>query len=155
MKFFLRIDGKEEVIARVKKLTAEQVAAIDQALWQTAGQIAMQAKNNARTLFDHPTGRLMGSITLASTWGKATVPSAPAKPEDAVSIAEDHLSHAVVVGTNVKYARRVEHGFYGPDKLGRVYAQPGKPFLYPAYFSLIYGLRDRLKKAFARKAGST
>lgn len=152
MKITFRLDGKKEVLARAKKITLEQLAATDRVLWQTAGEIDMQAKNNCRSLFDRPTGRLMGSITMAATWGKTTSSSAPAKSGDAVSVPKVRISRAVVVGTNVEYSRRIEHGFYGPDKLGRVYAQPGKPYLYPAFFSIAPELKGRLKKILRRKA---
>ncbi|MBA7556847.1 hypothetical protein ES705_49570 [subsurface metagenome] len=36
------------------------------------------------------------------------------------------------VGTNLEYARRVELGFVGTDKLGRVYNQAPRPYLRPA-----------------------
>lgn len=38
----------------------------------------------------------------------------------------------VEVGTDVPYARRIEYGFSGADKLGRVYHQEPQPFLRPA-----------------------
>lgn len=37
------------------------------------------------------------------------------------------------VGTDVVYARRVEYGFNGPDALGRVYHQPPRPYMRPAF----------------------
>lgn len=154
MKIKIRIDGKDELIKRVGKYTKEQALEIDKALWAVGGQITMQAKNNCRSLFDHPTGRLMGSITMASTWGKATSPAAPAKGADAVSAPVERISHAVVVGTNVVYARRVELGFVGLDKLGRNYNQAAKPYLYPAYFSIAPSLKAKLKEAFRKKPGT-
>lgn len=36
------------------------------------------------------------------------------------------------VGTDVEYARRVEFGFVGADRLGRVYNQAARPYLTPA-----------------------
>ena len=39
---------------------------------------------------------------------------------------------AVVVGTDAPQARRLEYGFVGPDKLGRVYNQPPRPHIRPA-----------------------
>jgi len=36
------------------------------------------------------------------------------------------------VGTNLEYARRVELGFVGTDKLGRKYNQAPRPYLRPA-----------------------
>ena len=38
-------------------------------------------------------------------------------------------------GTNLVYAPRVEYGFSGKDSLGRVYNQPPKPYLRPAFDS--------------------
>jgi len=37
-----------------------------------------------------------------------------------------------VIGTNIEYARRIELGFTGKDKLGRHYNQAAKPYLRPA-----------------------
>lgn len=39
----------------------------------------------------------------------------------------------VEAGTNLVYGPRVEHGFSGADSLGRVYNQPAKPYLRPAF----------------------
>ena len=39
------------------------------------------------------------------------------------------------IGTNVKYAARVEFGFSGQDSLGRSFNQPGTPFLRAAFLS--------------------
>jgi len=39
----------------------------------------------------------------------------------------------VEVGTNLIYAPRVEYGFSGKDKLGRVYNQPPNPYLRSAF----------------------
>lgn len=38
------------------------------------------------------------------------------------------VGQTVWMGWTAAYAMRMEHGFYGPDKLGRVYAQAGKGF---------------------------
>lgn len=38
----------------------------------------------------------------------------------------------VGIGTNVPYARRLEYGFVGADKLGRVYNQAPHPYIRPA-----------------------
>jgi len=39
----------------------------------------------------------------------------------------------VETGTNLIYAPRVEYGFSGKDKLGRVYNQPPNPYLRSAF----------------------
>lgn len=38
----------------------------------------------------------------------------------------------VLVGTDVVYARRIEYGFIGEDRLGRRYDQSPQPYLRPA-----------------------
>ncbi|MDR9817644.1 MAG: HK97 gp10 family phage protein [Candidatus Methanoculleus thermohydrogenotrophicum] len=38
----------------------------------------------------------------------------------------------VIVGTDAPQARRLEYGFVGPDKLGRVYNQAARPHIRPA-----------------------
>jgi hypothetical protein len=43
-----------------------------------------------------------------------------------------HYGMASTVGTNKPQARRLEFGFYGPDRLGRVYHQPPYPHVGPA-----------------------
>ena len=44
----------------------------------------------------------------------------------------DDTSVAVFVGTDVEYARRIEYGFEGADRLGRTFHQPAQPYLRPA-----------------------
>ena len=39
---------------------------------------------------------------------------------------------AVLIGTNVPYAARLEFGFVGADSLGRIYNQAARPYLRPA-----------------------
>nr|WP_249405671.1 hypothetical protein [Stenotrophomonas sp. CFBP 13718] len=39
------------------------------------------------------------------------------------------LGQSVWAGWTASYALRMEHGFYGEDSLGRVYAQSGKGFM--------------------------
>src|SRR5262249_15494731 len=41
------------------------------------------------------------------------------------------------VGPTVIYSRRIELGFHGADRLGRVYNQPGYPYFVPAFRSLM------------------
>lgn len=43
-----------------------------------------------------------------------------------------HAGQVSTVGTNKPQARRLEWGFYGPDRLGRVYNQPPYPHVGPA-----------------------
>ena len=40
-------------------------------------------------------------------------------------------SSKMLVGTDLPYARRLEYGFIGPDKLGRIYNQAPRPYFRP------------------------
>ncbi|RLK53451.1 hypothetical protein BCL79_2758 [Stenotrophomonas rhizophila] len=48
------------------------------------------------------------------------------------------LGQTVWAGWTAAYALRMEHGFYGEDSLGRVYAQPGKGFMRSATQNWIF-----------------
>lgn len=88
--------------------SVEQAAAAGAWLQKKALGIEGDAKRNAPVL----TGTLRRSITheIRDTPGGATAD----------------------IGTDLAYARRVEEGFVGTDSLGRVYDQPGQPYLGPA-----------------------
>lgn len=59
-----------------------------------------------------------------------------------------HFGHSSMVGSNAPQARRLEYGFYGPDRLGRVYNQPPFPHVGPAVDETISGYqRDLLSIA--------
>lgn len=42
-------------------------------------------------------------------------------------------AYTAVIGTDKAQGRRLEHGFDGPDSLGRIYHQPPYPWLGPAF----------------------
>lgn len=46
-----------------------------------------------------------------------------------VALAGFDLGDSVTAGFSIEYAFRIEYGFTGPDKLGRVYNQPGRFFV--------------------------
>ena len=85
-------------------------------------------------------GQVQRSINRGNADGSN--PSLPGEPPKKVSarlfqsIATDKRESVLeitgVVGTNVIYARRLELGFTGTDKLGRVIDQAPRPFLRPA-----------------------
>lgn len=54
------------------------------------------------------------------------------------------------VGTNLKYARRLEFGFYGKDKLDRKYNQKPRPYLFPAWIAKRGEAKRQLVKAIKR-----
>lgn len=56
---------------------------------------------------------------------------------------------------NVVYARRIELGFQGKDKLGRAFNQPPYPYLRPAAEVEYPKLGKRIKTALARSGNKT
>ena len=100
------------------------------ALTRAGIEVQEAAKKNATRSVD--TGNLRGSISYA-LWNKGGTVSSPAQPESGLKAhgSKDY----VYVGTNVKYARRLEYGFVGRDKLGRNYNQAAQPYLRPGYES--------------------
>jgi HK97 gp10 family phage protein len=55
------------------------------------------------------------------------------------------------VGSNLEYARRIEFGFTGADRLGRIFDQPGKPFLRPAAKAKRKQVINEISRAIADK----
>lgn len=70
------------------------------------------------------TGFLRNSV-VASTSG---VPDGGSGPP-ALVFAQMEVGQTVWAGWTARYALRMEYGFYGEDKLGRVYAQAGNGFM--------------------------
>jgi len=119
---WIRSDMKwhgDKVIAAVQKKEAALTA---------AGVLVQDA---AHKLVKVKTGNLKGSITWALA-RQASPVSSPTKPEDGLR-AHGGSPDYIYVGTNVKYARRIEYGFNGTDRLGRTYRQVAQPYLRPAY----------------------
>lgn len=60
----------------------------------------------------------------------------------------DHAGrHSATVGTAAPQARRLEYGFVGADRLGRVYNQPPFPHVGPAVLTTAPEFRDALARA--------
>lgn len=55
-----------------------------------------------------------------------------------------HYGGASTVSSNAPQARRLEFGFYGPDRLGRVYNQQPYPHVGPAVDETVPGYRRDL-----------
>lgn len=149
------LEGLEQTKKNLEHFGINLESCVRTACWKLGGKIMMQAKNNARSLFDHPTGRLAGSITMRSNFSQQTTGlKTPAKSEDAIGApgGDGKDKPTVTVGTNVEYARRVEFGFVGKDKLGRQYNQAAKPYLYPSFFSLENDLEKELIDTVEKKA---
>ena len=120
---WVRADVKwhgDKVIAAVQKKEA--------ALTRVGMAVQEAAHKHATRSVD--TGNLKGSITYALATSASTV-SGPTKPEDGLKAHGN--KDWVHIGTNVKYARRIEYGFVGRDRLGRNYNQSAQPYLRPGY----------------------
>ncbi len=98
-------------------------------------RVGMVVQEAAKKLVKVDTGNLKGSINYALE--KDASPGGVKKSGEAVgeeSLLKPHgIKDEVWIGTNVKYARRIEFGFRGIDKLGRKYNQAPQPYLTPAY----------------------
>ena len=99
--------------------------------------IENDAKRNATKYVK--TGRERASISVnwsgsGLTFGKITKPVKETESSDGILEPKAKLGEFVgAVGTNVEYARRLELGFVGQDKLGRTINQKPRPHLLPAY----------------------
>lgn len=56
------------------------------------------------------------------------------------------------VGTDVEYARRIEFGFVGQDRLGRNYNQAAQPYLTPAAEAVRPVFMRRMREAVEKAA---
>lgn len=125
-----KIVGSAALSAKLKLLErAVQNKAVEQALVSGALLVVNQAKENAPYL----TGTLRRSIHIGGHTSKT--PDYQSKSEDQGQYSSVGMPHgtAVMVGTNLPYARRVEFGFTGTDSLGRTYDQAAQPYLTTAF----------------------
>jgi len=77
---------------------------------------ANEYKNDVQAIAPYDTGTLRRSIHVEPKTG---------------SVKDGEGRAYVLVGTDLPYARRLEFGFVGPDKLGRVYNQAPRPYFRP------------------------
>lgn len=146
------IKGVDSVKKAFEVMTENVDMSAKQATWKVAGRITTQAKRAATRqpsgVFtgtpSHdpepgtPTGRLGGSLTMASSEGHTTPVNSPAKSADAVNRPSAPMGEFIVaVGTNVEYAADVE---FGTRKMAP------RRYLYPAYFKNATTLNDEIKR---------
>ena len=99
--------------------------------------IEADAKRNATRYVK--TGRERSSISVnwsgsGLSFGKIVSPAKDTVPSDGVLEPKAGVNEFVgAVGSNVEYARRLELGFVGQDKLGRTVNQKPRPHIIPAY----------------------
>ena len=98
---------------------------------------ALEISNDAKVRVKKVTGTLERSIHVG---GHVSESSPGFTPHDEAGDYSDiggekieSNNASVLIGTNLKYAKRIEFGFMGADKLGRVYHQAAQPYLRPAY----------------------
>lgn len=106
MSAYIHVDGVQQLVASLDAIDRQARAELGREVMRTA--LAVQAGAKRGVPVD--TGRLRNSIAVARS--------------------DDGLS--AEVGTNVQYARRIEFGFIGADRLGRRYHQRPRPYLFPA-----------------------
>ena len=125
--------GTKELIQKLNKLgEVGKGRAMINALVAGGLEISNEAKINAPYI----TGTLERSIHI----GGHVSESAPGfTPHDVAGDYSDiggekieSNAASILIGTNLVYAKRLEFGFNGPDKLGRIYHQPAQPYLRPA-----------------------
>jgi len=150
-----RMEGVKETLQNAETMGVNLRSCARTACWRLAGKIATQAKRNVQTLVikksegGTTTGRLAGSITIAANFSNAVSGlQSPAESADGLAAPGGNKEDApfAVTGTNLEYARRIEHGFVGKDSLGRSYNQAPKPYLHPAFFAMENELPETLEK---------
>lgn len=127
--------GLKRKLARLEREIAGEI--LENAV--TAG--ALLIANRAKQLAAYKTGTLRRSIHVGGH--TALTPDFAAGPaeggaefHDVGGARSSRDSAEVQVGTDVPYARRIEYGFMGKDKLGRRYHQTPRPYLRPAFDEL-------------------
>jgi hypothetical protein len=141
-----KVTGVDKVVAALKQAGLDIADAFAAGLVSGALIVERDAKRDA----PYKLGNLKRSIHVgrATALGDVTDNvTEPEKAEGGASIGNTSSSagfaailkdlrtgsrSAVSVGTNVDYAARQEFGYTGPDKLGRTFNQPPRPYLRPA-----------------------
>jgi phage gpG-like protein len=142
-----KVTGVDKVVAALKQ------AGLDIAEAFGAGLVsgALLVNNDAKRDAPYKLGNLKRSIHVGRATALGDVTDNVTEPEKAdgeaaspgkayasagfAAIVKDLRTGArsvVSVGTNVDYAARQEFGYTGPDKLGRTFNQPPRPYLRPA-----------------------
>ena len=135
--FKLKVTGLPEILKKLDALKVDTEKAVAASLLAAAFVVSNDAKRRAPRL----TGNLARSITpgVGKEPGGSSGPITDTEgqlPEQSVATLQPELkaegSATAWVATNVVYAKRMEYGFKGPDKLGREYSQAGHPYMRPA-----------------------
>ena len=96
----------------------------------------MAIRDNTRGVLNEVDRRISQNLVTAALMvertAKQTVPVLTGALKRSITHEPEVPKREVRVGSNLEYARRVELGFTGKDKLGRYYNQAAKPYLRPA-----------------------
>jgi HK97 gp10 family phage protein len=158
-KWGAKITGMTETLQNAHNLGFNVKACVRTAVNQQAGTIMTAAKRRAKKqptgVFTGtpsgdpepgtPTGRLSGSITMASNFSQGVRGlKSPAEASDAVRApgGDGDASPRVAVGTNTDYAEFVEKGTKKMEP---------RPYLYPAFFAHENDLPAILKAVVEKK----
>lgn len=107
--FKIKIEGIKELKAKFKAIDSEIQQALSQAV--SAGAAVVERDAKMRVVVDN--GDLRRSIKELQN-------------------KETHGRIESQVGSDLDYAARIEFGYTGPDKLGRLFNQAAQPYLRPA-----------------------
>lgn len=108
-----------------------------------AGGLVIQ--NEAKRLVPRVTSNLARSIHIGGEAQEGSVIQMTGEPVPEPEVSA--TSAAIYVGTDVEYARRVEHGFMDTDALGRSYHQPAQPYMRPAVDTTRAEVRQEVAEA--------
>lgn len=131
--FTVKIEGVEELRAKLKAMGKDLSDAIEEAVFQGATVVVRAAQENSAKGGSYPhriTGNLFRSIPAVS-------PAIMSKTATRVEVA---------VGSSAEYARRLELGFMGTDSRGRHYHQGPRPYLRPALDDNVKQVENEVKK---------
>lgn len=82
----------------------------------TGRRVGIYARDESETRAGKPPMQVTGTLKKSITW----------------KLVATYRTLSGLIGSNVRYARRLEFGFVGTDALGRVVHQPPHPYLRPA-----------------------
>lgn len=119
-----------DVLAAIERFGAEWTG---QALEDGLAAGAMLVVNDAKRIVHKVTGTLSRSLHVGGHTELARDFAGSQGYSDVGGNRHDALTAEIYAGTNLVYAAREEFGFFGADKLGRVYSFSGHPYLRPAF----------------------
>ncbi|MDG6245080.1 MAG: HK97 gp10 family phage protein [Methanolobus sp.] len=117
--FRMKVSGIDELQKKLDSLGKDISDVLEESTVAGSMVVVRAAQDNSRKGGEFPhrvTGNLFRNIAAVSP----------------VRVHRSSNKVEVAVGSTMEYARRLEYGFVGTDKLGRHYNQQPRPFLRPA-----------------------